>query len=370
MAAAAAAPLPPIKTLEMNLEKANGSIKARALAAKNWIQVNLSLCRSRAAVATKDAKEQASKVAGNRTVQVTAASAAGGAAAVGAGGAATGMLVGGVVGGAFGILPALFTLGLSIPISAAVGGACGLVLGGVAGGAAGGAGAGAVGYVAHVRRAELGAAAEKVRARAADVCSSAKAKIALYTAAGNQKATDAYSFTKEHALAHVSSAKARATTACGAAKEKATCAAEATKEKTLEFASDKGVQVAAASAAGGAAVLGTGGAATGLVAGGAIGAAVGLVPAVFTFGLSIPLFAAVGGGCGLASGAAVGSAAGAVGGGATGYGVYTKRGAIGASLEQGLTKADGCARYVKQTASNSANFVRTRLPGGTGSTFD
>merc|ERR1719384_1834751 len=74
--------------------------------------------------------------------------------------------------------------------------------------------------------------------------------------------------------------------------------ANAASAKTLEIASDKDVQAAAACAAGGAAVLGTGGAATGLATGGTIGAAMGLVPAIFTFGLSVPVFAAVGGGCG------------------------------------------------------------------------
>merc|ERR1712176_167939 len=102
-------------------------------------------------------------------------------------------------------------------------------------------------------------------------------------------------------------------------------ALKATTSKTCELAADRGVQVTAASAVGGAAVLGTGGAATGLLAGGALGAAVGVVPAIFTFGLSIPLCAALGGGCGLVSGATVGGATGGVVGGASGYVGYTQR---------------------------------------------
>mmetsp|Transcript_17615 Transcript_17615/g.53422 ORF Transcript_17615/g.53422 Transcript_17615/m.53422 type:complete len:231 (-) Transcript_17615:111-803(-) len=82
---------------------------------------------------------------------------------------------------------------------------------------------------------------------------------------------------------------------------------------------DGKVQVTAASAVGGAMVLGTGGAVTGLLTGGAAGAACGLAPALFTFGLSIPLGAAVGSGAGLCVGTVIGGTVGLVGGGAAGY---------------------------------------------------
>lgn len=88
--------------------------------------------------------------------------------------------------------------------------------------------------------------------------------------------------------------------------------------------SNKKVQVTTASAVASAAVLGTGGGAAGLLVGGAMGAATGLVPAFFTFGLSIPVFTAIGSGCGLATGTVVGGTIGLVGGGAAGYGVCTK----------------------------------------------
>lgn len=94
------------------------------------------------------------------------------------------------------------------------------------------------------------------------------------------------------------------------------------------------------------------------------------VPAVFTFGLSIPVFAAVGSGCGVVAGAAVGGAAGLVGGGATGYGAYTKREAIGRTVTNTMTKVDGCAKYTREAASSSASYVRARLVGGTGGTAD
>mmetsp|Transcript_114078 Transcript_114078/g.368529 ORF Transcript_114078/g.368529 Transcript_114078/m.368529 type:complete len:99 (+) Transcript_114078:254-550(+) len=80
-----------------------------------------------------------------------------------------------------------------------------------------------------------------------------------------------------------------------------------------------------ASAVGGAVTLGAGGGATGLVSGGVLGAAVGVLPAVFTFGLSIPVCAALGSGAGLCMGSAVGGTAGLVGGGAAGYRLYALR---------------------------------------------
>jgi len=58
---------------------------------------------------------------------------------------------------------------------------------------------------------------------------------------------------------------------------------------------DGHVQATCAGVAGGAAALGATGGATGLAAGSAVGAALGLVPAIFTFGLSIPVGAAIGG---------------------------------------------------------------------------
>merc|ERR1711988_694841 len=54
------------------------------------------------------------------------------------------------------------------------------------------------------------------------------------------------------------------------------------------------------------------------------GAALGVIPAIFTFGLSIPAGAIIGG----CVGTAVGGSAGAVGGGLAGYGGYTHRHAI------------------------------------------
>merc|ERR1712216_568909 len=62
-----------------------------------------------------------------------------------------------------------------------------------------------------------------------------------------------------------------------------------------------------------------------LVAGGAIGAACGVVPALFTFGLSIPVGAVLGGAAGLCMGTVAGGTVGLVGGGAAGRWAYKHR---------------------------------------------
>jgi len=62
------------------------------------------------------------------------------------------------------------------------------------------------------------------------------------------------------------------------------------------FSQDGHVQATAAGVCGGAVALGATGGATGLTAGVVVGAALGVVPAIFTFGLSIPLGAVIGGG--------------------------------------------------------------------------
>merc|ERR1719166_27072 len=137
---------------------------------------------------------------------------------------------------------------------------------------------------------------------------------------------------------------------------KAVGTAKSTKAKMTEVVSDKGVQATAASAVGGGAVLGAGGAATGLAVGGAVGAAVGVVPAIFTFGLSIPFCAVVGGGCGLAAGAVAGGTAGVVAG-AGGYQAYSRRETIRGSVVE-----------LTEKARSSAKSLRSNLSGATGGT--
>jgi len=165
--------------------------------------------------------------------------------------------------------------------------------------------------------------------------------------------------------AHTAGNKAHA--AAGVVKVKATHFAV----NARAVAGDKAFQTTAASAAGGAVTLGTTGGLAGLATGTMAGAAIGLVPALFTFGLSIPVGAAIGGSCGLVTGAAAGSAVGAVGGGAAGYGAYAKRDQIAGVVDSSRKKISGaasktmtsvndCADFAKEKAVASAEYARNR----------
>eukprot|EP00411_Alexandrium_monilatum_P001093 CAMPEP_0175199984 /NCGR_PEP_ID=MMETSP0093-20121207/9309_1 /TAXON_ID=311494 /ORGANISM="Alexandrium monilatum, Strain CCMP3105" /LENGTH=318 /DNA_ID=CAMNT_0016492995 /DNA_START=102 /DNA_END=1058 /DNA_ORIENTATION=- len=156
--------------------------------------------------------------------------------------------------------------------------------------------------------------------------------------------------------------------------ERATGAADLAKTKAHEVgaaaqavATDRKFQATAVSAASGAVALSTTGGATGLVAGGALGAAVGAVPALFTFGLSIPIGAAIGSGAGLMVGTAVGGTVGAVGGGAAGYGVCSKEEDIGKCADLVKTKATEATELVKGQskaaygrAMDAADFTKAK----------
>lgn len=139
--------------------------------------------------------------------------------------------------------------------------------------------------------------------------------------------------------------------------------------KTL--AQDPHLRYSAVGASAGAAIVGAGGAATGLTTGSLLGAAV-----VFTFGLSIPFCAAVGGGAGLAVGAASGATAGALAGGATGYQAYNHRHEIRASANKTLEQVTTSADFVKARANAATSFLSERatvararlMGGGTGGT--
>lgn len=149
---------------------------------------------------------------------------------------------------------------------------------------------------------------------------------------------------------------------------------------------DKNVQVTAASAVGGAAALGASGGATGLVTGSAIGAACGIMPALFTFGLSIPVGAVLGGSAGLCMGTVAGGTMGLVGGGAAGRSAHKHRAEIKEAATGVVSRANVYKDLVaekteqyKQIATEKASdykdfvkvkteHVRARLVGGTGGT--
>jgi len=117
-------------------------------------------------------------------------------------------------------------------------------------------------------------------------------------------------------------------------------------------------------ASGGGLVLGAGGGATGLVAGGILGSACGVVPAIFTFGLSIPVFAAIGSGVGACAGTIVGGTVGFLGGGAITYGVL--------SQQDGQSRPRESWRTVSSPAPVTYPAIyeqSSRVISGTGSTI-
>jgi len=139
---------------------------------------------------------------------------------------------------------------------------------------------------------------------------------------------------------------------------------------------DRGMQMTAVGAVGGAATMGVSGGATGLATGSVIGAACGVPAAFFTFGLSIPIGAAMGGVTGLCAGAVSGGAVGLLGGGATARSVHNHKDDIKGSAMGALNKASGCKDYMankakgyKDSAVEKTMIVKSRFVGGTGETM-
>jgi len=146
-----------------------------------------------------------------------------------------------------------------------------------------------------------------------------------------------------------------------------------------QLVSKRSFQATFVSATGGAVACATGGGVAGLTTGGALGAAAGLPFALFTFGLSVPIGAMVGGGAGLVVGATAGATAGAVGGGAVGYGAYSKRAQVSEVVGQFAAKlGDGAQSLVAGATHKPMHYLNSVSSGtrlrlsraGTGSTED
>lgn len=224
-------------------------------------------------------------------------SGSGAALCLGGVGAVVGVTVGGATGLVVGAVPAIFTLGLSLPIGMVVGGA-----GGLCTGIAVGSGVGFVGGAA------AGGTVAYYRIEIRDTANGAVARLD-------------YPYDR---LVRQPVLKVKSASKCVCDQTRAS--ADYTQKCAQAFVSSRCTQVTVASAAVGAAALGTAGATGGALAGGAAGMAIGLVPALFTFGLSIPVGAVIGGGIGLCGGAATGGCAGLAGGASLGYGGYKLRG--------------------------------------------
>merc|ERR1712232_1086571 len=126
-------------------------------------------------------------------------------------------------------------------------------------------------------------------------------------------------------------------------------------------------RVTALSAGSGAVTMGAGAGLMGLTAGAGVGAAVGVVPAIFTFGLSIPIGAFIGGACGLCTGAVVGGSAGLVGGGAAGYYGFEHRDEIKGTVNGVREKANTYTNALKERVLASKNYAMS-IVSGTGGT--
>merc|ERR1712151_1104070 len=106
------------------------------------------------------------------------------------------------------------------------------------------------------------------------------------------------------------------------------------------------------------------GGATGGTFGTVAGAAVGIVPAIFTFGLSIPAGAVVGG----CVGSAIGGSVGAVGGGSLGYCGFTHRESLSKGWSKVSKKASDLKMFAITRASDAKDRVQSVVSGSTGGT--
>merc|ERR1712087_964489 len=109
--------------------------------------------------------------------------------------------------------------------------------------------------------------------------------------------------------------------------------------KPKALVNDPKFQCTSAGTAVGSVICGVTGGSVGTI----MGAAVGIVPALFTFGLSIPVGATIGGGLGLCAGGSLG----AVGGGAAGYAGHTYRKEIVDSKTKAYKTLLSSSVYVK-----------------------
>jgi len=343
-------------TLEQTRVKVHTGIETTKSTIQNGLQqalsatsIHLEKTKSKA----RELQEKGVALVKDPQFQTLTISTAGGAVTLGAVGGAFGAASGVVVGSAAGLLPALFTFGLSIPVGAAIGGGSGLFIGSALGGTTGGL----AGFTTFKYRAVIKENVLIVKVKVGETTHKIYVELNRLT----KKA-------KDEVVLRLEDAKTKVATVGEKTKKTVDEFAHAVQEKALEastFAKIKAgeaFEVLTTTRAGVATTAAATSGAAGTVAGGTVGilagAAVGVVPAIFTFGLSIPVGAAIG----LCTGAAAGGTAGVVGGGAAGFGGFTYRKEIAATAE-----------YVRATAQSSAAQVTERVKSlvrsGTGGTI-
>lgn len=326
----------PIKRLEEALEKSTPP-PLRTLEGTSKMSEKLADIRRSA----QDLKARALTRVKEPEFQKLTISTTGGVIVLGATGGAFGIASGVVVGSAVGLAPALATFGLSIPAGALCGGVAGLLLGSTVGGTAGGAG----GYCVY-----------KYRVQIKDGIVQVKVKAVKFVSDGCEKAKGTASSAKLMIQNRAAQATEKAEFAMAIAKEKSGVAAALAKAKAGEaWNFTTGTRSGVSSAM--AVLGGTMGSTAGGVCGALAGGAVGMVPALFTFGLSIPVGASIG----LVAGATTGGGAGAVSGGALGFAGFTYRDDIKRSANYLCRKSMDSAEQVK-------NSVKSLVGAGTGGT--
>merc|ERR1719161_2273240 len=261
----------------------------------------------------------------------TSVSAAAGAISLGAVGGAMGAASGAGMGMAAGVVGAPFSFGLTIPFCGVVGGGVGLCAGATVGGGAGAVAAGSTGYAVYTYRVQIKDGVVYVRAKVTDGKEMATLKMACTMASIKDQAHEKGVAAKTTVMNIVGDLKTKTVEGTQIVKAKSLGVHDATQirvSKAIGYTKTRASELGAKLrenkvAAGSTVVLGTAGGAAGTVTGGVAGAAVGLPAALFTFGLSIPVCAAVGSGVGLCTGVVVGGSTGAAAGTA-----FTCRGQI------------------------------------------
>lgn len=301
----------------------------------------------------------------NPHFQVVTVATASGTVSLAAVGGAFGCMGGMVVGAMVGTVPALLTFGTSIPFGAVVGGALGTPAGACMAGVAGAVAGGAMGHGGYVWRAEIRDGV--LRFKVATTEKTTHLKLAL--TAAKESTVDRAS--KARMFASERGERVRAFTSHKS--QQVGALAVSTKKRSYAVVTDKRVQVTAASAAGGAVVVGTAGGAVGTVAGAGTGALIGLPAAIFTFGLSVPICATIGGGLGCVAGATSGGAIGGVAGGAAGYNAHKHQHEITGGAQSAWSNVRNGTNRLKVKAADSVAQMRTMVsgtggtPGGAGS---
>eukprot|EP00438_Fugacium_kawagutii_P019604 Skav232777 [mRNA] locus=scaffold614:133389:139205:- [translate_table: standard] len=325
----------PIKKLEEALESKSAQPPLRTREGTAKVMSKMEQIRK----SVQDMKTMAVARVKEPEFQKLTISTSSGVIVLGAAGGAFGIASGVVIGSVAGLAPALATFGLSIPAGAMCGGVAGLLVGSTAGGTAGGAS----GFCLYKYRVQIkdGIVQVKVKACnfAADGYGKAKGAVSSAKFAIENKATEAH----EKAKMTIALAKEKTGTAATMAKTKA--------GELLTLATTTRAGASSAMALFGSTVGSTCGGICGAVAGGAVG----MVPAIFTFGLSIP----IGAGIGLVAGAATGGGAGAVGGGAIGFAGITYQEEIKRSADYLRKKSMDSAEQVKKS-------VKSLVGAGTG----